>query len=67
VKICYPGKDPVGVGSAGPLRGDPVKVTLTAPYEFFFINKVGITLSATATLRMEQTPTLITGAVGPTC
>jgi hypothetical protein len=48
VKICYPGKDPVGVGSAGPRRGDPVKVTLTAPYKFFFIDRVGITLSATA-------------------
>jgi len=67
VTICYPGKDPLGVGSAGPLRGDPVKVKLTAPYTFFFVNKVRITLSATAILRMEQKPTLITGAAGPTC
>jgi Flp pilus assembly protein TadG len=61
VAICYPGKDPLGVGSAGPLRGDPVKVKLTAPYTFFFIRKVRITLTATASLRMEQNPTLITG------
>jgi hypothetical protein len=42
-------------------------VTLTAPYSFFFVNKVRITLTASATLRMEQKPTLITGATGPTC
>ena len=67
VTICYPGKDPLGVGSAGPLRGDPVKVTLSAPYSFFFVNKVRITLTANATLRMEQKPTLISDAGGPTC
>jgi len=67
VGICYPGKTPGAAGNAGPLRGDPVKVTLTAPYSFFFVNKVRITLTATATLRMEQKPTLISGATGPTC
>ena len=67
VSICYPGKTPGGIGSAGPLRGDPVKVTLSAPYTFFFVNKLTITLTANATLRMEQAPSLITGAGGPTC
>jgi hypothetical protein len=67
VTICYPGKTPGGSGSAGPLRGDPVKVSLSAPYSFFFVDKVRITLSANATLRMEQKPTLITDAAGPTC
>jgi uncharacterized protein (UPF0333 family) len=67
VTICYPGKTPGGAGNLGPVRGDPVKVTLSAPYGFFFIDKVRITLTANATLRMEQTPTLITGAGGPTC
>jgi Flp pilus assembly protein TadG len=67
VRVCYPGKTPGLGGSAGPLRGDPVKVTLTQPYSFFFVNKVRITLTATATLRMEQKPTFITNAQGPTC
>jgi TadE-like protein len=59
VSICYP-------GIANPndaTRGDPVKVKLTAPYKFWFVKSVGVTLTATATMRLEQKPTLITGEV----
>jgi hypothetical protein len=59
VFICYPGVTvPANVD-----RGDPVKVRLTAPYKFWFVNSVGITLTATATARLEQKPTLITNTV----
>jgi len=71
VTICYPGKTPGAAGNLGPVRGDPVKVQLTAPYSFFFVNKVRITLTANATLRLEQKPTLIDPAdprvQGPVC
>jgi hypothetical protein len=43
-----------------------VRVKLTAPYTFFFVDKVGITLTATATMRLEQKPDFITGSVA-TC
>jgi hypothetical protein len=39
-----------------------VKVRLTAPFTFFFISKARITLTASATIRLEQKPTFITGA-----
>jgi len=58
VSICYP-----GVTLGDEKRGDPVKVKLTAPYKFWFVNSVRITLTATATMRLEQDPTLISGAV----
>jgi Flp pilus assembly protein TadG len=61
VKLCYPGI------SGTPTKGDPVQVKLTAPYRFFFINSVGITLTARATMRLEQVPKLQSGGVGPTC
>jgi Flp pilus assembly protein TadG len=57
VEICYPGKTPATVTA-----GDPVKVKLTAPYTFFFISKARITLTASATIRLEQRPIYITGA-----
>lgn len=61
VDICYPGK------TAGTVViGDPVKVKLTAPYKFWFVNSIGITLTATATMRLEQKPDFITGTVA-TC
>jgi hypothetical protein len=41
------------------MRGDPVKVKLFAPYKFWFVNSVGITLTATATMRLEQEPTVL--------
>jgi len=44
-------------------RGDPVKVKLTSPYKFWFMRSVGVTLTATATARLEQKPTLITNEV----
>ncbi len=60
--VCYPGKLP---GAA--TIGDPVKVRLTAPFRFFFMNSLSITLTGSATMRLEQQPTLITGALGPAC
>jgi len=63
VTVCYPGKTP-----AAATIGDPVRVKLTAPFTFFFMNKLGITLTATAAMRLEQVPSLITNAVGgPAC
>ena len=59
VSICYPGVTTLGTED----RGDPVKVKLTSPYKFWFLNSVGITLTATATARLEQKPTLITNEV----
>jgi hypothetical protein len=59
VSICYPGVAVLGTED----RGDPVKVKLTAPYKFWFMRSVGITLTATATARLEQKPTLIKNAV----
>ena len=61
VSICYPG---VTLRPAD--RGDPVRVKLTAPYKFWFFNSMSITLTATATARLEQKPTLITNTV-PSC
>jgi Flp pilus assembly protein TadG len=65
--ICYPGSTPGGSTADDPTLGDPVQVKLTAPYSFFFISKVRITLTASATMRLEQKPTLQTGGSGPTC
>jgi hypothetical protein len=64
VTLCYPGKTP-----STATIGDPVKVKLTAPYSFFFMQRLGITLTATATMRLEQVPmaSLTSGAGGPTC
>jgi TadE-like protein len=56
VNICYPGKSP-----STATVGDPVRITLTAPYKFFFVNSVHITLTARATMRLEQLPKLQTG------
>jgi len=61
VSICYPG---VTLGNED--RGDPVKVKLTAPYKFWFVNSIRITLTASATALLEQKPTLITNEV-PSC
>jgi TadE-like protein len=55
VRVCYPGKDDSTVTA-----GDPVKVTLTAPYKFFFFNSFRVMLTASATMRLEQRPTFIT-------
>jgi hypothetical protein len=60
VTICYPGKTPSTVEI-----GDPVKVTLSEPFKFFFMDSLTVTLRASATMRLEQAPTLITGAVSP--
>lgn len=62
VTICYPGETALTV-----TVGDPVKVKLTAPYTFFFMDRVGITLTASATMRLEQLPSLITNGGGPAC
>ena len=59
VSVCYPGIDARETETIG----DPVKVKLTAPYKFWFMRSVGITLTATATMRLEQKPSLITGEV----
>lgn len=60
--ICYPGKT-----AATATIGDPVRVKLTAPFRLFFLQSLGITLTATATMKLERPPTLITSAGGPTC
>lgn len=60
--VCYPGKS-----TATATTGDPVRVKLRAPYDLFFMRSLGITLTATATMRLERQPTLITNAEGPTC
>ena len=62
VTICYPGKT-----AATATVGDPVQVKLTAPYKFFFFDSVRITLTARATMRLEQLPELQSGGGGPTC
>jgi Flp pilus assembly protein TadG len=67
VNLCYPGETP-----ASATVGDPVQVKLTAPYKFFFVNSVHITLVAKATMRLEQLPkvqstTGQSGSGGPTC
>jgi hypothetical protein len=67
VTICFPGKTPGGPTTDDPVIGDPVQVKITAPYTFFFINKARITLTARATMRLEQKPTLILNGGGPTC
>ena len=59
VTMCFPGITP-----ANAKRGDPVKVKLTAPYKFWFVHSVGITLTATATMRMEQPPDVTKQIVG---
>ena len=61
VSLCYP-----GVASGAQDRGDPVKVRITAPYKFWFVRSVGITLTATATMRLEQAPSSLSGEVS-TC
>jgi len=50
VDICYPS------GSSD--AGDPVRVRLQQPYKFFFMNAFRITLTAKATMRLEQPASL---------
>jgi Flp pilus assembly protein TadG len=50
VDICYP----AGTNNAG----DPVRVRLRQPYTFFFLDSIGITLTAKATMRLEQPPSM---------
>jgi Flp pilus assembly protein TadG len=68
VTICFPGKDPASTTNPVTI-GDPVRVKLTRPYTFFFLDSVGITLKASATMRLEQKPqtSLKSGAGGPSC
>ena len=55
VEVCYPD----GVGS----QGHPVRVKLKSPFDLLPILGVGsLDLRADATMRLEQRPTLITGA-----
>jgi Flp pilus assembly protein TadG len=60
--VCFPGKAP-----STATIGDPVTVRVAAPFELFFMKRLTITLTGTATMRLEQQPTLITNAVGPAC
>ena len=62
VTLCYP-----GVAPASATVGTPVQVKLTAPYKFFFVDSLRITLTAKATMRLEQVPHLQTGGIGPAC
>jgi hypothetical protein len=58
VSVCYPS------GTDDP--GEPVRVVLSTPFELVPILGIGtIQLRADATMRLEQDPTLITGAVSP--
>ena len=50
VSICYP--------NTTNDAGDPVRVTLRQPYKFFFMDSIRITLTAKATMRLEQPPTM---------
>jgi hypothetical protein len=50
VDICYPS----GTNDAG----DPVRVRLQQPYNFFFMKAFHITLTAKATMRLEQPASL---------
>jgi Flp pilus assembly protein TadG len=61
VEVCYPGKTAGASPPAGPTIGDPVRVTLTAPYKFWFVRSVHIQLTARATMRLEQLPKLQIG------
>jgi Flp pilus assembly protein TadG len=61
--ICFPGKT-----NTTATIGDPVKVKLTKPFRFFFMNSLSITLTGTATMRLEQQPTRFqASAGGPVC
>jgi Flp pilus assembly protein TadG len=62
VTLCYPGKT-----AATATIGDPVQVKATAPYKFFFFNAFRVTLTARATMRLEQKPVLQSGGGGPIC
>ena len=59
VTICYPDD---GDATNDGQRGTPIRVELEAPFTFRAILDLGtITLGADATMRLEQTPTHITG------
>jgi len=66
VFICYP---PAGAGGSPPETvGTPVRVRLKAPFTFLqAVRLPGITLSADATMRLEQEPKLITNEVAYPC
>ena len=51
VTVCYPGKTPANV-----TLGDPVRVKLTTPFTFFFIDSLTVDLVGEATMRLEQDP-----------
>ena len=56
-EVCYPtGNENVG---------DSVRVRLTAPYTFFFIESVQVQLVGEATMRLEQEPKLIENELTP--
>jgi hypothetical protein len=59
IDVCYP----AGTNNAG----DPVRVRLRQPYTFFFMSKVGITLTAKATMRLEQPPSMSKVAADGAC
>jgi Flp pilus assembly protein TadG len=60
--VCYPGKT-----QATATIGDPVTVRIAQPFTLFFMERLTITLTGKATMRLEQKPTLITNALGPAC
>jgi hypothetical protein len=60
--ICYPGKT-----QATATIGDPVRVRLAAGFDFMFMKRFSITMHATAAMRLEQVPSKISDASGPTC
>ena len=62
VTLCYPGET-----AASATVGDPVQVKITQPYKFFFVNTFQITLTAKATMRLEQVPKVQSGGGGPSC
>ena len=58
VNVCYPGESPASVDAH-----DAVKVQVTTPFTFFFIDRFRMNLRANATMRLEVKPTRITGAL----
>lgn len=45
--------------------GNPVRVTMTSPFTFFWLERLTITLKADATMRLEQRPTLYSSSTCP--
>ena len=56
VEISFPDPSEPSGQNVDPSVGDPVKVRLEAPFTFFWIDSMQVTLGADATMRLEQDP-----------